>query len=288
MRWVLFLLLAAGALFSLSVLLPAPGGHAGFFHPLAIDSESTVRVTGRVVAACLGAAAAALFASSAAGLFWNALSVGWWRVLVVSAASLSLAIFTPHFGRPVFAPVLVDVVLLWGALTGRWSTELIRLRDPRKAAGRMNPFLHIPVPWVYVLIYLGALVFQYALPLGIAPALAAIARIAGVLLIAAGSILAFSGLGIFKKQGTTTVPFETPSKLVTWGPYRFTRNPMYVGLALVYLGVAATNAQIWPVLVLPMLLAYIHRVVIPAEEARLHAAFGDAYAQYRTRVHRWL
>ena len=78
--------------------------------------------------------------------------------------------------------------------------------------------------------------------------------------------IAFSALGIFKKRSTTTIPFETPTSLVTSGPYRFTRNPMYVGLSLIYLGVAGTRADVWPVIVLPVLLAYVNFVVIPVED----------------------
>ena len=55
-----------------------------------------------------------------------------------------------------------------------------------------------------------------------------------------------------------------------------------------YAGVAATRAEAWPVLLLPLLLLYIDRVVIPAEEARLRQAFGDAYGRYGARVRRWL
>jgi protein-S-isoprenylcysteine O-methyltransferase Ste14 len=84
------------------------------------------------------------------------------------------------------------------------------------------------------------------------------------------------------------VPHETPSTLVISGPDRFTRNPMYVGLTLVYLGVAGTRLEIWPAIVLPVLLAYINFVVIPVEEQNLRGVFGDAYQQYGARVGRWL
>jgi protein-S-isoprenylcysteine O-methyltransferase Ste14 len=112
--------------------------------------------------------------------------------------------------------------------------------------------------------------------------------VAGFILVGVGVIVAFSAVGIFKKASTTTVPFETPSALVTSGPYRFTRNPMYVGLALIYLGVAGTRAEIWPLILLPLVLAYVNFVVIPVEERRLHGVFGDAYQEYGARVRRWL
>ena len=63
---------------------------------------------------------------------------------------------------------------------------------------------------------------------------------------------------------------------------------MYVSLVLVYLGEAGILAQAWPVLLLSLTVAYVHRTVIPVEEARLREVFGDTYAQYCARVRRWL
>jgi protein-S-isoprenylcysteine O-methyltransferase Ste14 len=132
-------------------------------------------------------------------------------------------------------------------------------------------------------------VVQLYLPIPIrSPGIVRISLIVGLILVVIGIAFAFSALGIFRKRSTTTIPFETPTILVTSGPYRFTRNPMYVGLTLIYLGVAGTRAEIWPVIVLPVLFAYVNFVVIPVEERRLHDVFGDAYAQYGARVRRWL
>jgi len=63
---------------------------------------------------------------------------------------------------------------------------------------------------------------------------------------------------------------------------------MYVGLAIAYLGEAGLLKQIWPVLLLPLTLGYLHWVVIPVEEARLKDAFQDKYERYRSSVRRWI
>jgi protein-S-isoprenylcysteine O-methyltransferase Ste14 len=76
--------------------------------------------------------------------------------------------------------------------------------------------------------------------------------------------------------------------LVTSGPYRKSRNPMYVGLALAYLGEAGMLRQVWPALLLPLVLAYLNWVVIPVEEARLTEVFCEAYDSYRSNVRRWI
>jgi protein-S-isoprenylcysteine O-methyltransferase Ste14 len=84
------------------------------------------------------------------------------------------------------------------------------------------------------------------------------------------------------------VPGQASSQLVTWGPYRFTRNPMYVGLTLAYLGEAGILRQIWPVILLPLVVAYVNWIVIPVEESKLREVFGEEYERYQKKVRRWL
>jgi protein-S-isoprenylcysteine O-methyltransferase Ste14 len=178
--------------------------------------------------------------------------------------------------------------VMWGLFTGRWTAESRRARKLQKGA-QVNAIMRIPVPWVFILLYLAGLAIQRVLPIPIqSPRLAWIIRGAGFVFIGIGIVLAFSALGIFRKTRTTTVPHETPSTLVTSGPYRFTRNPMYVGLTLEYLGVAGARLDVWPAILLPLLLAYVNSVVIPVEEQNLRGVFGDAYQEYGARVGRWL
>ena len=179
--------------------------------------------------------------------------------------------------------------VLWGLFTGRWTAESRRARKLHRDAASVSPIMRVPPPWLFILIYLVGVALQRVLPLGIrSPELASTVRLAGFVLILAGIAFAASALGIFKKSKTTTVPFETPSTLVISGPYRFTRNPMYVGLTLTYLGVAGTRSEIWPVIVLPLMLAYVNFVVIPFEERNLLGVFGESYQQYRAKVRRWV
>jgi protein-S-isoprenylcysteine O-methyltransferase Ste14 len=178
--------------------------------------------------------------------------------------------------------------LLWGFFTGRWTAESRRARALQKGAS-VSAIMRIPVPWVFILVYLAGVAVQRVLPIAIrSPGLAWVIRVTGFVFIAVGIAVAFSALGIFRRTKTTTVPHETPSTLVTSGPYRFTRNPMYVGLTLDYLGVAGARLEIWPIIVLPLLLAYINFVVIPVEERNLRGVFGDTYQEYGARVGRWL
>jgi hypothetical protein len=72
------------------------------------------------------------------------------------------------------------------------------------------------------------------------------------------------------------------------GPYRLTRNPMYLSLALLYAGIAILYQSIWALLLLFPVLFIIDRHVIVLEELYLERRFGSAYARYRTRVRRWI
>ncbi len=153
-----------------------------------------------------------------------------------------------------------------------------------------NPFrflLRVPVPWVFVLNYLLGVALERIHPCVIPPEAAQISTIAGVLLFAAGAVIAGWGLILFRKARTTTVPGRSSAQLVTSGPYRFTRNPMYVGLSLAYLGEAGLLRQMWPAILLPLTIAYVNWTVIPLEESKLDEVFSDQYREYRSRVRRW-
>ena len=149
--------------------------------------------------------------------------------------------------------------------------------------------LRVPVPWVYVLTYLIGVVLERAWPIRSRFALSANAAVPlGGVVFALGALIAGWGLFTFGKARTTTVPGRASVRLVTWGPYRFSRNPMYVGLAISYLGEAVILKQIWPVLLLPATLAYVNWVVIPLEQRKLTEVFGEEYVRYQRQVRRWL
>lgn len=111
-----------------------------------------------------------------------------------------------------------------------------------------------------------------------------------VLLALAGLALDVSGLIAFHRAKTTLNPRspERSTSIVRSGPYRFTRNPMYLGLALMLLGLCAYLANPATVVAVAVFIAYITRFQIIPEERLLHAKFGESYAQYKRSVRRWL
>jgi protein-S-isoprenylcysteine O-methyltransferase Ste14 len=107
-------------------------------------------------------------------------------------------------------------------------------------------------------------------------------------LLVAGVLLAVGAAYLFRRAGTTPNPAKPASALVIWGPYRFTRNPMYVGMTVLYCGGTLLLNDPWPLAFLPVVTALVQRYVIAREEAYLERKFGDVYRAYKTRVRRWL
>ena len=93
---------------------------------------------------------------------------------------------------------------------------------------------------------------------------------------------------LFRRFRTSLVPIVPSATLVTRGPYRVTRNPMYVGLAFLYAGIALYFRLSWGLLLLPVVLIVIDRLVIAREEQYLARRFGEAYTHYKLQVRRWL
>jgi protein-S-isoprenylcysteine O-methyltransferase Ste14 len=113
-------------------------------------------------------------------------------------------------------------------------------------------------------------------------------RLGGWALVALALLLAASAGLLMFRAGTTPNPRRPTTALVLHGPYRFTRNPMYLALALLYLGAALLVNSAWPLALFPVAIMLVERWVIAREEAYLERVFGDAYRAYKARVRRWL
>jgi protein-S-isoprenylcysteine O-methyltransferase Ste14 len=156
-----------------------------------------------------------------------------------------------------------------------------------KQRNLMKP-LPFPVPWVFIVGYLVSLIPQHFVPIQVkGETLPSTIHFMGIILFVVGLAIMVWSLVIFQSRRTTTSTLETASLFVTWGPYRFSRNPMYVSLTMVYLGEAGIQNQIWPILFLIVILAYLNSIVIPYEESSMARTFGDSYEQYRGKVRRW-
>jgi protein-S-isoprenylcysteine O-methyltransferase Ste14 len=153
-----------------------------------------------------------------------------------------------------------------------------------------SPGVRFPPPIIFVAgLLVGWILNRYVrvIPL---PSIGSSAVEQGIamLLVFVGIILAGWGIVTFRRARTTLIPNQGASQLVSGGPYRFTRNPMYTGLTIQYLGIAALLDSAWPILLLPLVLVVLVQLVITREEAYLRDAFGAEYVAYKARVRRWL
>jgi protein-S-isoprenylcysteine O-methyltransferase Ste14 len=147
--------------------------------------------------------------------------------------------------------------------------------------------LKLPPPvWalVYLLVALGISRGIGASPLPIVPGV-----LFGIVLTGAGFAVSVSAAICFRREDTELNPTSISNrKLVTSGPFGFTRNPMYLGLVLITLGVALWIGT-WPMLLAPIaMFATANWVHIPFEEAKMHRQFGAAFQTYTDRVRRWI
>jgi protein-S-isoprenylcysteine O-methyltransferase Ste14 len=113
--------------------------------------------------------------------------------------------------------------------------------------------------------------------------------------LAAGGAIALFGFALmavsvrqFRQAGTSVIPGEPSTVLLEIGPYRFTRNPIYIGFVIFYFGLAIMLTSAWMLMLLIPVLIILQRGVVEREEAYLQAKFGEAYRKYLARVPRWL
>src|SRR5688572_6505172 len=148
--------------------------------------------------------------------------------------------------------------------------------------------VRVPPPLIFFgLVVIGPLVDRL---FGIAPLHIAqpLRSVMVLLLVAAGLMIVLAAIRNFARAGTRVEPWAPSSAIVSDGIYRFTRNPMYVGMALVVLGLALIIGSSASIVMVGLAMLIVDLFVIRREEAYLEAKFGDEYRDYRARVRRWL
>ncbi len=148
--------------------------------------------------------------------------------------------------------------------------------------------VRFPPPFIAAGVFVVAYAVHRFAPLPLAPVPGATQRIVGWGLVAVAVLVSASAVFLFRRAGTTPNPTRPTTALVVRGPYRFTRNPMYVGFALLYIGVTLLVNSTWPFVFFPVMITLLDRLVIAREEAYLEEKFGDAYRSYKARVRRWI
>ena len=153
-------------------------------------------------------------------------------------------------------------------------------------AARDNSGVRFPPPLIYVLGLLAGWLLERKHPLVPLPRNFAIA--AGIVLLIAGLALARSGARAIWKANSSIIPMRPTTAIVSDGVYRFTRNPMYVSMVVIYVGIALLIRAPWAIVLLPAVVIAVDRLVIAKEESYLRGKFGDYYMNYCSRVRRWI
>jgi protein-S-isoprenylcysteine O-methyltransferase Ste14 len=149
-----------------------------------------------------------------------------------------------------------------------------------------HPNMVIKPLTLYLFSILAGILLQWLrpwpLPLGTA------GIIAGLLLIVGGVVVAWRASREFDRQGTHVNPDFPATAVVTTGPFRYSRNPMYVALTVIQMGVGLALGSLWLLITLLPALIILHVGVITREEVYLETKFGQAYRAYKAAVRRWI
>ena len=160
------------------------------------------------------------------------------------------------------------------------------MSTPVDTTAQQTSGVRFPPPLIYVAGILLGWLLERTLPLS--PIDELWSAILSTFCFIVGAGLVSYAMGLFRLAGTNPLPMRPTTALVLRGPYRFTRNPMYLGMAFLYAGTALLFDLRWALILLPLVLFVVQTQVIAREERYLEAKFGDEYRAYRARVRRWL
>jgi protein-S-isoprenylcysteine O-methyltransferase Ste14 len=152
-------------------------------------------------------------------------------------------------------------------------------------ADTANVIIRPPIAWV--LAVLTALALQWLMPLPFMPAAVSAGWVGGAVFVLALALFAWA-IATITRSGSN-VPTNMPTiTIVETGPFRFTRNPIYLGMFLGLIGLTIAFDSLWLLVALVPFVLVIRYGVVAREEAYLERKFGQAYRRYRSRVRRWL
>jgi protein-S-isoprenylcysteine O-methyltransferase Ste14 len=167
--------------------------------------------------------------------------------------------------------------------SGQQGAQAVGDADPSDIPG-----VFAPPPLIFVGFLAAAAILEALMPLPGLPFAAAARYVIGVVLAVLGIALIVAGARRFIAAGTNLPPMLPTTALVTDGPYRWSRNPLYLAMLAIYLGIAIAGASLWALVLAAPLFGLINIAVVAREERYLERKFGDVYRQYRAHVRRWL
>ncbi len=160
--------------------------------------------------------------------------------------------------------------------------------ESRDAVDANSPGIRILPPLIFLSCLFGGISLELVWPWA-TPLLSGIPAIGiGAVVVVAGYMFMMKGHNLFKSLKVTVMPTQRASKLVAGGAYRFSRNPMYVGMISILAGLGIAANSVWMIFAALIMAAYLSMYVVPKEEAYLAREFGDEYIAFCKSVRRWL
>lgn len=148
--------------------------------------------------------------------------------------------------------------------------------------------VRLPPPLAYLAgLIAGVLLHAFVVPLSLPLALG-VRVVAALALSGLGIALMAGAIGLFQRTGQDPKPWKATPEIISSGVYRYTRNPMYVSMALLQAALGVGLANGWILLLVPVVLVVVWASAVRHEEAYLERKFGDAYLAYKRSVRRWL
>jgi protein-S-isoprenylcysteine O-methyltransferase Ste14 len=154
---------------------------------------------------------------------------------------------------------------------------------------RDNPGLIAPPPLIYAVALVIGLILHALYPVRLVRFLPRLARIVlGFSLAGLALTIATFAIRAMMRAHTNVDPSQPTTALVVEGPFRLTRNPLYLSQTLLYAGISILVNTLWTMLLLPVILVAMRKGVIDREEQYLERKFGEQYLRYKARVRRWI
>ena len=143
-----------------------------------------------------------------------------------------------------------------------------------------------PPPLIYLVTLIFGLLLGRRFPISVLPR--KMARGFGFSLLGGGVLLLGWFESAMRQADTPASPYKPVERIATEGPFRYSRNPGYLAMAMIYTGIASLANALWAILLLPVALLAIQRGVIEREERYLEGKFGEEYLSYKEQVRRWV
>ncbi|HEY5407029.1 MAG TPA: isoprenylcysteine carboxylmethyltransferase family protein [Ginsengibacter sp.] len=151
-----------------------------------------------------------------------------------------------------------------------------------------SPGIYFPPPLIYVLTFLAAVFIQKKIPINDYVFHLEFTKAVGILFLAISLYFLFTSLRKFFLTKNTLILVKPATSLQTNGVYNISRNPMYVSLALIYLGLSCLIGNWWNIILFPLLFLLFEQYIIKSEEKYLERRFGQEYLNYKSKVRRWI